>query len=292
MKTKIERRKMNTEIAVSIVLPVHNAEMYIRDSIDSIICQSFKDFECIIVDDGSTDNTCNIIRSYDDKRIIMIENCHDFVSSLNLGISKAQGKYIARMDADDKMHPDRLKIQHAIMETEPSITVCSTWMKQFWKNVPVERIAHSLCSLVKYPLLAFLQGNFVFHPTVMIRKKFLIENKLHYENYPYAEDYKLWIEIAKKGGIFYVESQPLLYYRISETQITQKKREEQIKTSEKILLEVLYYLIEKNKNDFPELMLIFEALDKLREKEMVPFNGLVEVFQKIFHLNKSRLLSP
>lgn len=126
----------------------------------------------------------------------------------------------------------------------------------------------------------------------MIQKKFLIENKLHYENYPYAEDYKLWIEIAKKGGIFYVESQPLLYYRISETQITQKKREEQIKTSEKILLEVLYYLIEKNKNDFPELMLIFEALDKLREKEMVPFNGLVEVFQKIFHLNKSRLLSP
>ena len=78
-----------------------------------------------------------------------------------------------------------------------------------------------------------------------------------------------------------MESQPLLYYRISETQITQKKREEQIKTSEKILLEVLYYLIEKNKNDFPELMLIFEALDKLREKEMVPFNGLVEVFQKI-----------
>ncbi|WP_314949753.1 glycosyltransferase family 2 protein [Tannerella forsythia] len=68
MKTKIERRKKNTEIAVSIVLPVHNAEMYIRDSIDSIICQSFKDFECIIVDDGSTDNTCNIIRSYDDKR--------------------------------------------------------------------------------------------------------------------------------------------------------------------------------------------------------------------------------
>ena len=96
-------------------------------------------------------------------------------------------------------------------------------MKQFWKNVPVERIAHSFCSLVKYPLLVFLQGNFIFHPTVMIRKKFLIENKLHYENYPYAEDYKLWIEIAKKGGIFYVESQPLLYYRISETQITQKK---------------------------------------------------------------------
>lgn len=61
---------------------------------------------------------------------------------------------------------------------------------------------------------------------------------MHYENYPYAEDYKLWIEIAKKGGIFYVESQPLLYYRISETQITQKKREEQIKTSEKILLEL------------------------------------------------------
>ena len=90
--------------AISIVMPAYNAEMYIREAIDSVICQSFPDFECIVVDDGSTDGTRDIIRAYHDKRIVLLENKHDFIASLNLGMDAARGRYIARMDADDIMH--------------------------------------------------------------------------------------------------------------------------------------------------------------------------------------------
>ncbi|RNC64977.1 glycosyltransferase family 2 protein [Proteiniphilum sp. X52] len=276
--------------AISIVMPAYNAEMYIREAIDSVNCQSFPDFECIVVDDGSTDGTRDIIRAYDDKRMVLLENKHDFTASLNLGMDAARGRYIACMDADDIMHPDRLKIQFALMEAEPGITVCGTWMQHTGKGALPRGISGNISGLVEYPLLQFLKGNFMCHPTAMIRKDFLKENQLSYENYAYAEDYKLWTEIAKKGGTFYVESQPLLYCRISENQITNRKGEEQVKTSEKIVREVLLYLIEKNKKDLPELMSMFEAVEKLREKGMIPVRGVSDLFQKVFYSNKNRLL--
>lgn len=286
MSKQLNRKK---NVAISIVIPAYNAEKHISEAIDSIISQSFTNFECIIVDDGSTDSTRDIIRSYNDERIVLIENKHDFISSLNLGLNTAKGKYIARMDADDMMHPDRLKIQHSIMETETRITVCSTWMRQFGENVSAGNIAASLSGLVEYPLMAFLQGNFVFHPTTIIRKSFLAEQQLRYENYPYAEDFKLWAEIAKHGGLFYVENQPLLYYRISETQITNLRRDEQQATAKQILFELINYLLDKNKDDYPELVESFESIRKLQERELLNFTDVLKIINQIFLQNKNKL---
>lgn len=92
---------MNSNISISICMPVYNASRYLRDCIDSILSQSFTDFELLIVDDGSTDDSVEIIRSYSDSRIRLIENKHDYIGSLNLLLQEARGKYIARMDADD-----------------------------------------------------------------------------------------------------------------------------------------------------------------------------------------------
>ncbi len=227
-------------------MPVYNSQKYIRESIESIICQSFVDFECIVIDDGSTDDTVDIITSYKDKRITIFKNKHNFINSLNLGLRKSKGIYIARMDADDIMHPDRLRTQYNIMEMNSNVAVCSTWMTQFGVNIPENSVIHSFDGFVKKPLLAFLQGNYIFHPTVMMRKSFLDEHHLVYQNYPYAEDYKLWTEIAKNKGVFYVESQPLLRYRISDSQVSYQKRKMQIKTSEKILYEIIQYLQNDN----------------------------------------------
>lgn len=274
---------------ISIVMPAYNAAKYIRDAIDSIMCQSFTDFECIIVDDGSTDTTCDIIRAYNDKRIVLLKNRHDFIASLNLGMDAAQGKYIARMDADDIMHPDRLKIQHAIMEAEQSITVCGTWMQHFGKDIPPGNIAGSISGLVEYPLLQFLKGNFMFHPTALVQKDFWKENHLQYENYASAEDMKLWTEIAKLGGVFYIENQPLLYYRISETQVTNQKRNEQKATAEQILLETLNWLLDRNKDNYPEFEECFNVLIKLQEKELISFSGMLQILQKILITNKNKL---
>lgn len=117
-------------------MPAYNAEKYVAEAIESVLKQSFGDFEFIIVDDGSTDETLSIIRSYQDARIKLILSSHDFIASLNTGLNTVTSKYTARMDADDRMHIDRLKIQYSRLEESPQITVCSSWMASFGEHIP------------------------------------------------------------------------------------------------------------------------------------------------------------
>lgn len=286
----LNKQRVNPNPVISVVMSAYNVEKYIREAIDSIVNQSFADFECIIVDDGSTDKTKEIIRSYDDKRIVLIENEHHIIASLNKGMKMARGKYIARMDADDTMHPDRLKIQHSIMETESGITVCGTWMTRFGEGIAADSVARNIAGLIELPLLQFLRGYFVVHPTTMIRKNFLIQNQLQYEDYPCAEDLKLWSEIAKRGGVFYIENQPLLHYRISDSQISKQKREEQKATTERILHENLKYLLDKNSENYPELTTFSKSLLELQEKEFINFTEMLQIVHRILHTNKNRLI--
>ena len=274
---------------ISVVMPVYNAEMYVKDAIESVLKQSFGVFEFIIIDDGSTDKTCSIIQSFDDKRIKLIVNKHDFIGSLNLGLDSAEGKYIARMDADDIMHIDRLKIQYSIMENETEITVCGAGIVRFGANLRPESLAH-FSGLIKNPLLKFIQRNFLFHPTAMIRTDFLREHKLKYENYFYAEDFKFWTEIAKMGGQFYIDNQPLLYYRISDNQVSKQKSEEQKATTEIIITEIIEYLIEQNNSEYSELSMTFSNLCQLREKGLITKYEISVFFQNLFFKNKEKFV--
>lgn len=274
---------------ISVVMPVYNAEMYVKDAIESVLKQSFGVFEFIIIDDGSTDKTCSIIQSFDDKRIKLIVNKHDFIDSLNLGLDSAEGKYIARMDADDIMHVDRLKIQYSIMENETEITVCGAGIVRFGTNLRPESLVH-FSGLIENPLLKFIQRNFLFHPTAMIRTDFLREHKLKYENYFYAEDFKFWTEIAKMGGQFYIDNQPLLYYRISDNQVSKQKSEEQKATTEIIITEIIDYLIEQNKSEYSELSMTFSNLCQLREKGLITKYEISVFFQNLFLKNKEKFV--
>lgn len=116
---------------ISICIPMYNAARFIKDCIDSVLSQSFQDFELLIVDDGSTDNSCAIVNSVRDNRIRLIRNQHDYVGSLNMLLDEAKGKYIARMDADDVMYPNRLSIQYEYMENHPDIDVIGGRMAVF-----------------------------------------------------------------------------------------------------------------------------------------------------------------
>lgn len=278
-----------SEPLVSVVMPVYNAASYLQESIDSILAQSFTNFECIIIDDASTDDSREIIKGYTDERIILVENTHDFVSSLNLGISLSKGRYIARMDADDMMHPDRLKIQTAIMEAEPQITVCSSWIKAFGENKAAQLFSTPQQGVIVSPLLSLLGGKNIYHPTVMLRKKFLDEHQLQYQPYPYAEDMKLWAEIAKCGGMFYIESQCLLDYRISENQVSTLYMNKQQETTTIIQKEIIDWLLEQNKTDIPELSVAFNSLQGLETKGLIAFDDVFEIFQSIFYKNHSKL---
>jgi glycosyltransferase involved in cell wall biosynthesis len=255
--------------AISVVMSAYNVEKYVSEAIESVLKQSFSDFEFIIVNDGSTDDTLSIINSYKDKRIKLIGNKHDFIESLNLGMKAANGKYIARMNADDIMHVDRLRIEQAILEENPDITVCTSWISPFGENIPKGTINRTISGIVKSPLFHLLRNNLFFNSTSMMRSDFIRKNKLKYEYYDFAEDYKWWVEMAKAGAVFYIEPQSLLYYRISESQVTYRFKDKIKETSIQIKKEIIGFLITLNSMRFIELSEFLKALYKLNKKNII-----------------------
>jgi glycosyltransferase involved in cell wall biosynthesis len=196
---------------VSVLMPVYNAEAFLQEAIDSILHQTFTDFEFIIINDGSIDSSEMIICSYDDPRIKYIKNEKNIglVESLNKGIALARGEYIARMDADDISLPKRLQKQVKFMDEHPEVGVCGTAYRYFGERdlitYPPQEYSKAYTRLAWGPSLG--------HPTCIIRKATLDQYHLRYETeYECAEDYALWIKLSQYR---YITSLPeiLLLYR-------------------------------------------------------------------------------
>src|SRR4051794_15571169 len=172
---------------ITVLMPVYNAAEYIRETIDSVLSQSFTDFEFLIINDGSTDQSEEIIKSYSDPRIRLINNEKNMrlIATLNKGIELAKGEYIARMDADDICLPTRLEKQYKVMEDNKDIALCGTGIKMMGKKF-FQPLVISNSNTIKNVMRAF---NVFFHPTVMFRKSILIEQNYRYDpNYLHAED--------------------------------------------------------------------------------------------------------
>ena len=180
---------------VTVLLPVYNAARFLRASIDSILRQSFEDFELLIVDDCSSDDSVAIVESYSDRRIRMIRSGSRLKLSgvLNLGLDNCEGEFVARMDADDVSLSDRLARQVKFMESRPELGMSGGWVLTFGEHP-------SSGTVFRYPLKSeeiratLLFDNPFAHPTVMFRKKLLDCFNLRFNGdfYP-AEDYELWI---------------------------------------------------------------------------------------------------
>lgn len=252
---------------ITVFMCARNAEKYIGEAIESILSQSYTDFELLIVDDNSTDNTPLIISQYADNRVRYLRNTSGYIASLNLGLTEAQSKYIARMDADDIMHPDRLRIQHEVMETESDIDICSCLVQRFGLQSPHPvMLPEELTGMIRHPLRKMLRGNFIHHSSVMLRKSFLQQTGLTYRNdYPYAEDYKFWAESCLNGGTLYIEPQILMYYQISDTQISRHKQAEQKTSAQKIQDEIALALIHTDKNS-PTLLPLYTLMKQVLRK--------------------------
>lgn len=270
---------------ITILMPVRNGEKYIKESIDSILKQTFTDFELLIMDDGSTDRTVERIERYTDERIRLIRRKHNFIRNLNEGLELALGAYIARMDADDIMHTERLRIQLKRMKKNPNITVCGTWAKIFSDKGNERNVFHFGHEIICKPVLELLKYNMLLHPSVMVKKEFLFNHHIKYQNYPYVEDYKLWFDIAKAGGILFVEPQELMMLRRSDTQVTVTKKEEMFLGSIRLRKEILLYLLSIYDNK--ALNSLLSDLEYLEKNKWMSYEDIFRFFVNLFNRMQS-----
>lgn len=207
---------------VSVLMSVYNSERFLKKAIDSVLYQSFNDFEFIIIDDGSTDNSLSILKSYSDPRIRIYsqENMglnKGLAKTFNLGIEKCKGKYIARMDSDDICDPKRLELQYNYLERNHDVSVLGTGVWYIDAN-GVRLRKYLLCCNHKDIKSYLSQGKAcIVHPSTMIRKN--IFKKVGKYRFSTCEDFDLWFRISKISKIVNLPNL-LYYYRVLPQQWT------------------------------------------------------------------------
>ncbi|MEM6884725.1 MAG: glycosyltransferase family 2 protein [Verrucomicrobiota bacterium] len=199
--------------SISVVMPVYNASATLGAAVESICAQSFEDWEYIIIDDGSSDGSVALLEDWAAKepRIRIFKNPENLglPRSLNRGLSESRGRYIARMDADDICEPERLRKQVEWMEVHPDTVLCGTWVQFFGskthvRQMPTEHEELRVKMLLEYPFE---------HPTLMMRRSFLQEHDLRYnESLRLSEDLDLCHRVARKGRVTNLP-EPLLRLR-------------------------------------------------------------------------------
>jgi glycosyltransferase involved in cell wall biosynthesis len=204
-------------------MPVYNAENYVKDAIESILNQTFTDFELLIINDGSTDNSKTIIESFSDSRIRLLNNEENtgLAKVRNRGIDEAKGEYIAWLDADDISNPLRLEKQVKLLDERQEIGICGTWVKTFGTKV-----IHKW----RYPTNPdFIKCRMIFDDplatsSVMLRRKLLVGKNQYFDlSYPPAEDYDLWERISYSCKITNIP-EFLTNYRLHDNQTSTKNK--------------------------------------------------------------------
>ena len=198
-------------LQISVVMPVYNGEQFVAKAVESILNQTFKEFEFVIIDDKSTDNSVKIIKSFHDSRMKLIQNEKNFgvATSLNKGIQHSKGQYIARMDADDISYPNRLEEQFSFLEKNPGVSVLGTFASLFNEN---GRIWETHRPPVVPTLRGWLWGSQVIHASVMMKKQD-VQLAGGYDPRTYrVEDYDLWLRMIIKGYV--IRTLPKVLYAI------------------------------------------------------------------------------
>ncbi|WP_291592385.1 glycosyltransferase family 2 protein [Bacteroides sp.] len=271
---------------ISVILPVYNCEDYIYESVQSILEQTFEDFELLIINDGSTDESKQIILSLDDKRIRYLENRTNqgLIKTLNKGLYFSKGAFIARMDADDLCVNTRFQMQLEYFRQERNVDILGTNQYIIGTN---ERILHQ--SNNEENKVRLLLQPAVAHSSVMIKRQALIRNKLYYDKAAlYAEDYKLWIDSSLCGLSIQNLPEYLCGYRIHENQISKIQSHIQKMITDEIRLAYAKYffsdIINGNEKDY--LLLLLGCSDYLGEEQLKRVEGLC---RKLVNKNKERV---
>lgn len=203
------------EPTVTVAIPVYNAELYLREALESVLSQSYEDFEVIVINDGSTDGSLAILREYEasDSRVRVISRDNmGLITTLNEIIDNARGDYIARMDADDICMPDRFERQIKFLKENPQVVCVGS------KTLLIDDRGYPICPFHESKdHLAADAANMagktsICHPTAMMRREAVIRVGGYHKKYKHAEDIDLWLRLAETGEI-YSMGEILLKYR-------------------------------------------------------------------------------
>ncbi|MBD2519711.1 glycosyltransferase [Nostoc sp. FACHB-973] len=276
---------------VTVLMPVYNGELYLREAIDSILDQTFQDFEFLIINDGSTDSTREIICSYDDLRIRLIDNNYNLglTRSLNKGLKLAEGEFIARQDADDVSESERLAKQVAFLETHPEVALVGTWYKQIdtQGNLICECQLPYDCTQIRWGLLFY--SPFI-HSAVMFQKSVVLEQIGFYNEVAiYAQDYELWCRIALRQQIANL-SDYLIKWRVHPSSVTATYGNIQQDTMLHIQISNIGHLLgseeaERWSNGVHLKEMTSLWLGELEELKDMNLQKLNQVIERIFHLH-------
>ncbi|MDW8002956.1 MAG: glycosyltransferase family 2 protein [Deltaproteobacteria bacterium] len=221
---------------VSIIMGIFNCEQYVGKAIASIKCQTFRDWECIICDDGSKDNTWNAVCRHvsDDKRFVLLRNEKNLGlgATLNKCIEKAQGEYLARQDGDDTSHSQRLERLVKFLDENPDIAVVGSYAELCDK---FDRVWGVLKPPLNPSAFDWLKGSCVIHASTLMRKDVLLKCGLYDPTALRVEDYDLWLRMLKKGFRIVTFPEVLYRYKLDLEDYRKKKFRYRLKEAATIL---------------------------------------------------------
>jgi glycosyltransferase involved in cell wall biosynthesis len=208
---------------VSILMPVHNGASYLTEALESVFSQDFADFEFVVVDDASTDDTSLILDAFKDRRLKVLHLAEQtgVAGSLNFGLTQCKASLVARIDADDRCLPERIKLQVLEMTRRPRLCLLGT------SAIKIDSLGNSL-GLFSVPtgsgnvLRRLRWRNSFIHPSVMFRRDVVVRLGSYSEKCRNAQDYNLWLRMAAEGEVDNL-GDPLVEYRIHSGQVTASK---------------------------------------------------------------------
>ena len=290
MKSEIKLKKD----LISVVMCNYNTPVkYLKESIDSVLNQTYSNFEFIIIDDGSTDDSLEFIKSYNDDRIKLFVNSENIglAKSLNKGFEMARGEYIARMDSDDICYLERFEKQIDYMKNHPDTIVCGTWAKiidenntmriEDWARMSIDDMESYRINLLLYNYPA------IVHTSAFFNHHLILKYNIKYnEEYKFSQDYELWTRCSKICKCYILQN-TLVLYRVHSTSISQSKRSLQKEYAFRIIQNQLDYLhltlpkdIREEHIQLPRAIVSYDKRIKKWIKEIINANAKYKIYNQ------------